>query len=149
MILKRVLKSEIFIYSLILTVLLVILKTVEYKFLIRDISIEVYIAIISLFFTALGIWVGLKMIKPKQVSLDQPFDEEYAKEIADKYYLSKRELEVLSKMSEGLSNQEIADSLFISLPTVKTHSTNIFSKLEVQRRTQAILKAKELRILPN
>ena len=149
MIIKRVLKSEIFLYSILLTVLLIILKTVEYKFLIRDISIEIYVAIISIFFTVFGVWVGLKLIKPKKEIANVEFDEEYAKKVANKYELSKRELEVLLKMGEGLSNQEIADDLFISLPTVKTHSSNIFSKLHVQRRTQAILKAKELRILPN
>jgi ATP/maltotriose-dependent transcriptional regulator MalT len=51
-------------------------------------------------------------------------------------------------MAEGLANQEIADQLFVSLNTVKTHSSNLFSKLEVSRRTQAIQKAKELNLIP-
>ena len=61
--------------------------------------------------------------------------------------LTPRELEVLQLIAQGLSNQEIADRLFLSLNTVKTHTSNVFSKLDVQRRTQAIQKAKELGLL--
>ncbi|HOO10602.1 MAG TPA: response regulator transcription factor, partial [Cyclobacteriaceae bacterium] len=62
--------------------------------------------------------------------------------------ISKRELEVLELMAQGLANQEIADKLFVSINTVKTHSSNLFSKLEVGRRTQAIKKAKGLGLIP-
>ena len=62
--------------------------------------------------------------------------------------ISKRELEVLTLMAKGLSNQEIATSLFVSLNTVKTHSAKLFEKLEVKRRTQAIETAKKLQLLP-
>jgi NarL family two-component system response regulator LiaR len=62
--------------------------------------------------------------------------------------ISKRELEVLTLMAQGLTNQEIADKLFVSLNTVKTHSSNLFLKLEVKRRTQAIERAKQLRLIP-
>ncbi|HNC12260.1 MAG TPA: LuxR C-terminal-related transcriptional regulator, partial [Cyclobacteriaceae bacterium] len=55
--------------------------------------------------------------------------------------------EVLELMAKGFSNQEIADKLFVSLNTVKTHSSNLFLKLEVSRRTQAVQKAKELQLL--
>lgn len=55
--------------------------------------------------------------------------------------LSKREMEVLKILAQGLSNQEIADQLFISLKTVKTHVSNIFNKLEVNDRTQATIYA--------
>ncbi|NJO00897.1 MAG: DNA-binding response regulator, partial [Bacteroidia bacterium] len=61
--------------------------------------------------------------------------------------LSNREYEILGLIAQGYSNQEIADQLFISLPTVKTHSSNLFSKLDVKRRTQAVQRAKELNIL--
>ena len=62
--------------------------------------------------------------------------------------ISKRELEVLESISQGLSNQQIADKLFVSLNTIKTHSSNLFLKLEVSRRTQAVQRAKELRLIP-
>jgi ATP/maltotriose-dependent transcriptional regulator MalT len=66
----------------------------------------------------------------------------------NKLGISKREHEVLEWMAKGLSNQEIADKLFVSLNTVKTHTSNLFLKLEVSRRTQAIQKAKQLRLIP-
>ena len=61
--------------------------------------------------------------------------------------LSNREMEVLSLMAKGLSNQEIADQLYLSLPTIKTHSSKLFEKMEVKRRTQAIEKAKRLQLI--
>ena len=62
--------------------------------------------------------------------------------------ISKREYEVLELMARGLSNQEIADALFVSINTIKTHVSNLFLKLDTKRRTQAIQKAKELRLIP-
>ena len=62
--------------------------------------------------------------------------------------LSKREIEVLQLMAEGNSNQEIAAHLFVSLATIKTHISNLFEKMEVKRRTQAIEKAKRLALIP-
>jgi len=61
--------------------------------------------------------------------------------------ISKRELEVLELMSAGLSNSEIANKLFVSENTVKTHVTRIFDKLDVRRRTQAVDKAKKLSLV--
>ena len=62
--------------------------------------------------------------------------------------LSRRELEVLSLIAEGLSNQEIARRLVISLRTVKWHASNIYGKLGVKNRTQAVARARTLGILP-
>ncbi|MCB0689757.1 MAG: DNA-binding response regulator, partial [Saprospiraceae bacterium] len=99
---------------------------------------------IALVFTLLGIWVASKI-------LPNPHTNQYKLEhvVTPKglSILSERELEVLKKMADGLSNQQIAESLFISLHTVKTHSTRIFEKLDVNRRTQAVLKAREKGIL--
>jgi len=67
---------------------------------------------------------------------------------AAKIGLSRRELEVLELMSQGYSNQEIGNRLFVSLSTVKTHVSNLFEKLDVKRRTQAIEKAKKLSLVP-
>jgi NarL family two-component system response regulator LiaR len=66
----------------------------------------------------------------------------------EKTGLSKRELEVLQLMAEGLSNEEVAERLYVSLNTIKTHTSRVFEKLDVKRRTQAIEKAKRLRVIP-
>ena len=62
--------------------------------------------------------------------------------------LSKRELEILNLLAHGHSNQEIAAKLFVSLSTVKTHIQNLFEKLDVKRRIQAIEKARSLNLIP-
>jgi LuxR family maltose regulon positive regulatory protein len=61
--------------------------------------------------------------------------------------LSPRELEVLQLVAQGLSNREISERLFLALSTVKTHNRNIFGKLQVNRRTEAIVRARELGLL--
>src|SRR6187549_1551422 len=138
-------KRTILIYGLSLAVLIFLLKFIEYRFLVRDLSLEFYIGAIAIFFTVLGVWAGLKLTKKKTVIITNPafqFDQSRL----DSLSISKREYEVLELMAKGLSNQEIADKLFVSLNTVKTHSSNLFLKLEVNRRTQAVQKAKELQL---
>ena len=61
--------------------------------------------------------------------------------------LSRRELEILQLIDAGLTNQEIADALVITLHTVKKHSSNVYAKLGVRSRTQAVAKARELQLL--
>jgi len=61
--------------------------------------------------------------------------------------LGDRELEVLQYLSTGMSNQAIADQLFVSLAAVKWHARNIYGKLEVNNRTQAVARARELGFL--
>jgi len=97
-------------------------------------------------FTALGIWAGLRLTQKKviMVGAEYIFNGTELQRLG----ISKREHEVLELMAKGLSNQEIADKLFVSLNTIKTHTSNLFLKLEVSRRTQAIQKAKELRLIP-
>lgn len=142
-------KRTIIIYGSILALSVFLLKTLEYKFLVRDLSIEVYIGIIGILFTVLGIWVGGKITTRKKVFLPAPAgDFKLNEQVLTETGISKREYEVLELMASGLSNQEIADKLFVSLNTVKTHSANLFVKLEVRRRTQAIRKAKELQLIP-
>ena len=138
-------KKTVLLYGVLLAGLLAILKVTEYNFYIKSLSIEFYIGIIATFFTAIGIWVGLKLTRKKIVVVDVPF--EFNTEAQQSTGISKRELEVLQLMADGLSNQEIADKLFVSLNTVKTHSANLFSKLGVNKRTQAIQKAKELSLI--
>ncbi len=133
-------------YGLALAALVFILKYFEYRFLIRDLSVEVYIGVVALLFTALGIWVGSKLLQRKKAAPAGPphaLDEAAVRLLG----ISARELDVLRSMAQGQSNQEIADKLFISLPTVKSHSSSLFGKLGVKSRTQAVLKATEARIV--
>jgi two-component system, NarL family, response regulator LiaR len=138
-----------------MALLLFLLKWLEWRFLILDHAIEVYGGAIAILFTGLGIWLALKLNKPKIQTLTIEKEVYISpettaalnqKEIA-RLGLSARELEVLQLMAEGLSNQEIAGRLFLSLNTIKTHSSNIFEKLDVRRRTQAVEKAKRLNII--
>ena len=131
----------VILYGGALAILIAILRTIEYRFLVHDLSLELYVGLIAMVFTALGIWAGLRLTR-RTTATGGPFvpNESALKAMG----ISSRELEVLELMGKGLSNQEIADALFVSLNTVKTHSSNIFLKLDVSRRTQAIRKAKEL-----
>lgn len=139
-------KRTIILYGLSLAGLVFLLKYLEYQLIVRDLSVEFYVGIVAVFFTALGIWAGLKLTQKKIVMVGPEFI--LNESALHKIGISKREHEVLTWMAQGLSNQEIADKLFVSLNTVKTHSSNLFLKLEVSRRTQAIQKAKALRLIP-
>jgi DNA-binding CsgD family transcriptional regulator len=143
-------------YGVSLAIILFALRWLELRLIILDHAFQIYIGAIALIFTSLGIWLALKLAKPKvntivvekevykssngEFTLNQP-------ELT-KLGLSKRELEVLQLMAEGLSNQEIAARLFLSLNTIKTHSSRLFEKMNVERRTQAIDMAKKLGIIP-
>ena len=150
------------IYGLSLAMLLVLLKLTEYHWLIIDHSMEIYTGMIALLFTLLGIWVAVKLFRPKKevtiIEKEKIVEKEILvpasatfiqnKKAIDDAEISAREMEVLQLMANGLSNQEIADNLYVSVNTVKTHITNLFFKLEVTRRTQAVEKAKRLSIIP-
>jgi two-component system, NarL family, response regulator LiaR len=147
------LKRTILIYGISLAALTGLLKYVEYQFIIKELRLEFYIGVVAVFFTGLGVWMGLKLTKPKPIAIAastlhiEPKTSQPDEAVASKIGISKRELEVLQLISEGLSNQEIADRLFVSLNTIKTHSSNLFIKLDVKRRTQAIQKAKEIGLI--
>ena len=145
----------IILYALGLGAALLVMKLLEFRFLVIDHALEIYIGFIAVIFTSLGIWLALKLAKPKVQTI------EVVKEIrvpaenfvfnekeAERLGLSKREIEVLEFMAQGLSNQEIADKMFVSLNTVKTHTSNLFSKLDVKRRTAAVEEARKLRLVP-
>jgi len=141
-------------YGVSLAFLLLLLKWLEWHFVIVNHAFEVYVSTIALIFTALGIWLALKLVKPKvnTIVIEKPIfaDPGFNLNEAElsKLRISNRELEVLQLMAEGLSNQEIAERLFVSLNTIKTHSSNLFIKMDVERRTQAVEKAKRLRLIP-
>jgi NarL family two-component system response regulator LiaR len=143
-------------YSISLAFLLFLLKWLELRFIIFDHSFEVYIGFIAIIFTGLGIWLALKLSKPKikTIVIEKEIfvtrNENFVLNTAmvSELDLSKRELEILGLLARGHSNQEIAEALFVSLSTVKTHLQNLFQKLDVKRRTQAIEKAKRLNLIP-
>ena len=144
------------IYSISLAFLLFLLKWLELRFIIFDHSFEIYIGFIAVIFTALGIWLALKLSRPKietvvvekEVYVNRNENFVLDTSLVYQLELSKRELEILSLLAQGHSNQEIAAKLFVSLSTVKTHIQNIFEKLDVKRRTQAAEKAKRLNLIP-
>ena len=148
--------KSIILYGLCLALLLILLKWLELKFVVIDHAFEVYIGSIALIFTLLGIWLALKLSKPKVKTV--VVEKEIYRRSTDDFMLnenemnnlglSMRELEVLRCMAEGMSNQEIGEKLFVSLSTVKTHTSRLFEKLDVKRRTQAIEKAKRLSLIP-
>ena len=151
-------KKETLIYGLIYGlcggVLIVILKLIEFRFLVVEHSIEIYGGLIAMLFAGVGIWLGLKLTKKKEVLIvkevpvlsSQPFalDEQRLKLLG----ITKRELQILELMASGMSNREIAEKLFVSENTVKTHSSRLFDKLGARRRTQAVQIAKEMGLIP-
>jgi DNA-binding CsgD family transcriptional regulator len=141
-------------YGLCGGLLIVLLKLVEYRFLIIEHSIEIYGGLIALVFASLGIWLGLRLTGRKEVVVVKEVpvyagetfvvNEERVRELG----ITPRELEILGLMSAGLSNREIGEKLFVSENTVKTHSSRLFDKLSAKRRTQAVQIGKQLGLLP-
>jgi DNA-binding CsgD family transcriptional regulator len=145
-------KKHILIYGLCGGVLIVVLKVVEYRFLVVEHSIEIYGGLIALLFAVLGLWLGLKLTKNKktvivrEVPAPQFFtlNEQRLAELG----ITPRELEILELIANGMSNREIAKKLFVSENTVKTHSSRLFDKLSARRRTQAVQLGKEFGLIP-
>ncbi len=142
-------KKHILIYGLCGGVLIVILKLVEYRFLVVQHSIEIYGGLIALLFAVLGIWLGLKLTKNKEtiVVREIPAPQSFTLNEARLRELGIT-LEILELIARGLSNREIAEKLFVSENTVKTHSSRLFDKLSARRRTQAVQMGKELGLIP-
>lgn len=150
------LKRNILIYGLCGGLLIVVLRLIEYRFLIIGHSLEIYGGLIAVVFAAVGIWLGLKLtrkeevvvVREVQVQVPAPetfvFNERKQLELG----ITKRELEILSLIAGGLSNREIAEKLFVSENTVKTHSSRLFDKMNAKRRTQAVQIGKEFSLIP-
>jgi DNA-binding CsgD family transcriptional regulator len=148
-------RKEILIYCISMGLLFFLIKWLEAHFIVFNYRIDFFIGAIAIIFTVLGIWLALKLVKPKvetriiekEVYIDNSAQTVINQREIAKLGISKREMDVLILMAMGLSNEEIAGKLFIGLNTVKTHSSNIFLKMDVKRRTQAVEKAKRLNII--
>ncbi|MDQ6828986.1 MAG: LuxR C-terminal-related transcriptional regulator [Gemmatimonadota bacterium] len=147
-------KKHVLLYGLLCGVLIALLKLVEYRYLIVEHSVEIYGGLVAAVFAALGIWLGLKMTRPKEtivvreVIVHAPATFVRDVNALEAARLSARELEILGLMAAGLSNREIGERIFISENTVKTHSSNLFEKLGAKRRTQAVQIGKERGLIP-
>ena len=154
---NRTLLFHTLIYGLSGGLLIIALRLIEFRFLVVQHSFEIYGGLIAVLFAGLGIWLGLKVTKKKEVlvikevpvpvpALPQPFsvNERRLKDLG----ITPRELEILELIAQGMSNREIADKLFVSENTVKTHSSRLFDKLGAKRRTQAVQLGKEMGLIP-
>ena len=155
-------KKTILAYGLLGGVLIAILRLIEYRFLVLEHSLEIYGGIVALIFSALGIWLGLRLTRPRETVIVQevpvpvpvevrvpvalPFTRDAGR--VEQLGITPRELEILEALAAGLSNREIAERLFVSENTVKTHAARLFDKLDARRRTQAVQRAKEAGLIP-
>jgi DNA-binding CsgD family transcriptional regulator len=151
---------DILIYGICGGILVAVLKLTEYRFLVVEHSVEIYIGLVAAMFAGLGIWLGLTLTKKKPTTtIEVPAQAQAQTEdrsgpfIADETRLRElgitaRELEILGLIAAGLSNREIAARLFVSENTVKTHSSRLFDKLGAKRRTQAVQIGKTARLIP-
>jgi DNA-binding CsgD family transcriptional regulator len=151
---------DILLYGLCGGILIAVLKLTEYRFLVIEHSVELYVGLVAALFAGLGIWLGLTLTRKKpatatgeipaqpeaQTDRPQPFvaDETRLRQLG----ITARELEILGLIAAGLSNREIATRLFVSENTVKTHSSRLFDKLGARRRTQAVQIGKTARLIP-
>ena len=147
-------KRHVLLYGLIGGILIAALKWTEYRFLVVEHSVEIYSGLIAATFALLGIWLGLKLtgrrqtivVKELPVAAGGRFIPDERK--PEDLHITRRELEILELIAQGLSNREIAEKLFVSENTVKTHSSRVFDKLGARRRTQAVQLGKEFGLLP-
>jgi len=133
----------IILYALALALGAALLQWLEYRYVTRAFSAEIYIALLACGFVGLGVWAGRKLTPP-------PAGEVFTRNQAAirSLGLSRRECEILELLATGQSNKEMARTLGISPNTVKTHLARIYEKLEVQKRVQAIEKARWLALIP-
>lgn len=147
-------KRHVLIYGLIGGILIAVLRWTNYRFLVVEHSVEIYGGLVAAIFAALGIWLGLKLttkqeriiVKEVPVPAAGLFTPDEKKR--ENLGITPRELEILELIAQGMSNREIAEKLFVSENTVKTHSSRVFDKLGARRRTQAVQLGKEFGLLP-
>ena len=145
----RLVVRDILLYGLCGGLLVTVLKLTEYRFLILERSVELYGGLIAAIFAGLGIWLGMTLTRSrkKRAAPSSPGftrDQQRISELG----ITPRELEILGLIAAGLSNREIADRLFVSENTVKTHSSRLFDKLGARRRTQAVQLGRQAHLIP-
>ena len=135
-------KKQLIIYGCILALLAILLKWIEYRYLVINYAVEIYGSALAIIFTVVGLWVGRKLTTSKEKIVREEV-------IVEKpvYITSHSDLPKANPEKLGFSNQEIAEKTFLSIHTIKTHASNLFMKLDVKRRTQAISRAKELKLI--
>lgn len=153
---------RLLLYGISLAVIAIVLKLIEYKTVVINHSLELYGGIIAIIFMVAGIWAGVKYANSKTpgmelktatptsagILLSDEISGEDVEKTLEKLNISKREFEILQLMARGLSNQEIAEQTFVSIHTIKTHVSNLLFKLDAKRRTQAVIRAREMKIIP-
>ena len=132
----------VLVYGLILAAGAVLLQWLEFQYFARTHPVELYLTLIALVFMGVGVWVGAKLFRRPAPAAFEPNTRAQAS-----LGISEREFEVLEHLAAGRSNKEIAGKLNVSPNTVKTHVARLYEKLEVKRRTEAIVRARELGIL--
>lgn len=145
--------GPILLYGILGGLLIALLRVIQYRWLLVEHSVEIYGAIIAALFASVGIWLGLRITRPKPDVIVRevpvpalPFVRDDKK--IESLGLTPRELEILELIAAGLSTREIAERVSVSENTIKTHSSRVFDKLGARRRTQAVQLGKELRIIP-
>jgi NarL family two-component system response regulator LiaR len=155
-------KRHVLIFGLAGGLLIAALRYTEYRLLVMQHSVELYGALVAVLFASFGIWLGLRLTRGretirevvivKEVYAPAPAGPELPfvakREQLETLGVTPRELEILGLVAQGLSNREIAEQLFVSESTVKTHCARMFDKLGAARRTQAVQRGKELGLLP-
>lgn len=136
-------KRSILFYGSGLALAAFLLQWLDFQYAMRSMSVEMYVVLIALGFTALGAWTGQRLTRRRAPA---PFERNTR--ALESLAISERQYQVLELLAEGCSNKEIADKLFVSENTVKTHLAHLYDKLDVSRRTQAVRKARELRLVP-
>lgn len=146
--------KHVVLYGVVGGVLIAGLKAIEYRWLVVEHSIEIYGGIVAAVFATVGIWLGRKLTRSTETVVLRevmvPAPAEFVRDEAklESLGITPRELEILELIAQGLSNKEIAERVFVSENTVKTHSSRVFDKLGARRRTQAVQLGKDLRLIP-
>lgn len=147
-------RKHVLLYGLVGGVLIAGLKLIEYRWLVVQYSVEIYGALVAAVFASLGIWLGLRLTRHtetvvvREVIVPAPVNFVRDQSKVESLGITPRELEILQLIAEGLSNKEIAERVYVSENTVKTHSSSVFNKLGARRRTQAVQMGKDLRLIP-